>query len=347
MSTSTQPPSPAPTAVRYDATMRAVIQRRYGSPARLSVGRVPIPAPVGDEVLVRVRASSVNARDWHVMRGEPRIARLMAPGIFGFRGPRQAVPGTDIAGVVEVVGPDVTAWRPGDRVFGEGTGAFADWALAPSTQLARIPDDVPFEQAAAVPLAGVTALEALVAAEPAAGRSILINGASGGVGTFALQLARANGLHVTAVVSPRNAAQARSLGADVTIDYTTRDFTTAVSGYDIVLDLVGNRTLAELRRIVRPLGALVLSGGGVPGHGRVVGPMRLLIQAQIQARRSTLRIVTPEPTPSTESLEHLIELVRSGRVTPVIDRQFTLEEAAAAIDYMETQHTRGKVVVLH
>lgn len=327
--------------------MRAVVQRRYGSPARLSVGRVPIPAPAGDEVLVRVRASSVNARDWHVMRGEPRVARLMAPAIFGLRGPRHAVPGTDIAGVVEAVGRDVTAWRPGDRVVGEGTGAFADWALAPSGQLARIPDDVPFDQAASLPLAGVTALECLVAAAPSPGSSILINGASGGVGTYALQLAQASGLLVTAVVSPRNAPLARSLGADITVDYTKQDFAAAVWGYDTVLDLVGNRRLSELRRIVRSEGALVLSGGGVPRKGRVVGPMGLLIRAQLEARRSTVRIVMPQPTPTTESLEQLMGLVRTGQVKPVIDRQFPLEEAAAAIDYMETQHTRGKIVIIH
>jgi len=174
----------------------------------------------------------------------------------------------------------------------------------------------------------------------------LINGASGGVGTFAIQLARALGLHVTAVVSPRNAARAASLGAEVTIDYTGQDFTTTAGGYDIVFDLVGNRRLDELRGIVRPDGVVLLSGGGVSGQGRIIGPMRMLIQAQIQGRRKGARLLTPSPTPSTATLRRLGEMVATGQVVPVIDRRFRLDQTAGAIEYMETTHTQGKVVVV-
>jgi NADPH:quinone reductase-like Zn-dependent oxidoreductase len=200
--------------------------------------------------------------------------------------------------------------------------------------------------AAAIPLAGTTAWEILEAAGASPGMRILINGASGGVGTFALQLAHARGLHVTAVVSPRNLAQAKSLGADDAIDYTRHDFTVAARRNDIVLDLVGNRRLADLRRIVRPDGTIVLSGGGVPGQGRVLGPMPMLVRAQLAPKRSGVRILTPQPTPSTDVLERLAELVASGGLDPVIDRRFALDRAADAIDYMETQHTRGKVVLI-
>lgn len=326
-------------------TMLAVAQHRYGGPGALAVERVPIPSPAGDEVLVRVHAASVNARDWHVMRGEPRIARLMAPGTFRLHRPRVAIRGTDLAGVVVAVGPDVTRWRPGNRVLGEGSGTFAEHAIASAGQLAAIPDGVPVEPAAALPLAATTALECLIAATPHAGQGLLINGASGGVGTFAIQIARALGLHVTAVASRRNADLARRLGAERVIDYATADFTATGEQHDILLDLVGNRSLDELRRAVRPGGALVLSGGGVPGRGRVIGPMRLLIGAQLQARSSDVRILTPQPAPSTQTLEGIVEMVRAGVVTPVIDRRFTLAQVPAALEYMERQHTQGKVII--
>ena len=343
-----RPDSSGPTQslAQDPSATRAIRQHRYGSPDVLALEHVPTPVPSADEVLVRVRAASVNARDWHIMRGEPRVARLMAPRIFGVRAPRGSVRGTDLAGVVEAVGPDATGWRPGDLVFGEGTGTFADHALARAGQLAPIPERVTFEQAAALPLAGTTALECLEAAESSPGMSILINGASGGVGTFAIQLARVLGLHVTAVVSPRNAAQAASLGAEVTIDYTGQDFTSTASSYDIVFDLVGNRHLDELRGIVRPDGAVILSGGGVSGQGRIIGPMRMLIQAQIQGRRKGARLLTPSPTPSTDTLRRLGEMVATGQVVPVIDRRFPLDQTAGAIEYMETTHTQGKVVVV-
>lgn len=339
-----QSDNPTP-ETRVPPTTLAVAQRTYGGPGALRLTAIPTPVPADGEVLVRVQAAAVNARDWHVMRGEPRISRLMAPGVLGLRRPHHAVRGTDLAGVVVAVGARVTGWRPGDRVLGEGTGTFAEHAIARASQLAAIPEGITVEQAAALPLAATTALACLEAGQPQPGQSLLINGASGGVGTFALQVGRALGLHVTAVASPRNADLARRLGAERVVDYTSEDFTTASERYDVVLDLVGNRRLDDLRRIVRPGGALVLSGGGVPGRGRVVGPIRLLVQAKVLARRSDVRLLTPQPTPTTESLERVLGMVRAGSVAPVIDRQFPLAQTAAAIDYMERQHTRGKVVV--
>lgn len=245
----------------------AVTQTVYGSPAALASSRVPRPVPDAGEVLIEVHAASVNARDWHIMRGEPRVARFLDPTIFGRRGPRVPTRGTDLAGIVAAVGPGVEHWKADDLVFGEGIGAFAQHAVARADQLAAIPSGIGFEVAAAVPLAATTAWLCISAADPTPGSGILINGASGGVGTFAIQLAKARGLHVTAVVSTRNLAQAEDLGADRVIDYTT-DSVIADDTYDVVLDLVGNLTLRELRSLLRPHGALVLSGGGVSGKGK-------------------------------------------------------------------------------
>jgi NADPH:quinone reductase-like Zn-dependent oxidoreductase len=335
-------------ATQLDAsrgTTRAVVQHRYGSPDTLTVSSVPKPIPGPDEVLVRIRAASINARDWHEMRGEPRVARLLARDTFGLRGPRRATRGTDLAGIVESVGAGVTRWQPGDAVFGEGAGTLAEHAVAMADQLAAIPNGVTFEQAAALPLAATTAHLCVGAADPAPGTSILINGASGGVGTFAIQVAKSKQMHVTAVVSPRNSELAQRLGADQVIDYTRHDFTHDRAQYDVVLDLVGNRRLRELSRVVLPTGALVLSGGGVSGKGRVIGAMQLLIWAQLSARFSGLRILTPQAKPTTFLLQQVAELVDTGQITPVIDRRFSLEETADAIRYLETQHASAKVVI--
>jgi NADPH:quinone reductase-like Zn-dependent oxidoreductase len=326
-------------------TTLAVVQHRYGSPDVLSPERVPTPSPGPGEVLVNVKAASVNARDWHIMRGEPRLARLMDPATFRITRPRVAIRGTDLAGVVEAVGAGVTRWRNGDAVFGEGSATFAEHSVAPADKLAAIPDGMSFDEAAALPLAATTAQLCLDAADPQPGSTLLINGASGGVGTYALQLAKTMDLHTTAVVSPRNADLAGRLGADHVLDYTTRDFTRSGHRYDVVLDLVGNRNLRDLRRAVRPDGALVLSGGGVSGQGRTVGPLGLLIRAKIYGRLTKLPILTPLAEPDTSRLEQLAELVRTGRIKPVIDRRFPLDATAAAIRYMETEHTRGKVLI--
>lgn len=322
----------------------AVTQTVYGPPTALSLSHVPRPIPEAGEVLVEVHAASVNARDWHLMRGEPRLARLLDPTTFGRRGPHVPTRGTDLAGIVQAVGPGVERWRAGDKVFGEGVGTFARHAVARADRLAAIPSGINFGDAAAVPLAATTASLCINAADPAQGSSILINGASGGVGTFAIQLAKSRNLDVTAVVSTRNVDQAEGLGADRVIDYTT-DSVIGHETYDVVVDLVGNLTLRELRSLLRPHGALVLSGGGVSGKGRTIGPMKLLIWSQLYSRFSGLRLFVPQAAPNTEVLEQIAALIVAGKVTPVIDRRFDLEHAADAIDYLEREHARAKVVI--
>ena len=327
------------------STSRFVLQNRYGSPDVLHIGRLPRPSPGRGQVLVRVKTASVNARDWHVMRGEPRLARLLDRGTFALRRPRVATRGTDLAGTVEAISDDVTRWRVGDHVFGEGTATFADYAVVPAAQLAPLPSGLGFDEAATLPLAGTTALLCLDAASPAPGQSVLVNGASGGVGTFAIQIAKAMSLDVTAVVSTRNVALAKSLGADRVIDYTAEDFTHTGIQHDVVVDLVGNRGLRDLRKVVRPGGALVLSGGGVSGQGRLVGPLRLLVWGQLYGRASGLRVITPQAAPDSVLLERIATLASTGQVTPVIDRHFRLDDTAEALRYVEVQHASGKVVV--
>lgn len=326
-------------------TMRALVQHTYGAPEVLRTATIPLPTPGPGHVRVRVGASSVNARDWHIMRGEPRLARLLNRRIFGLRAPRIAVRGTDVAGVVDAVGPDVTRWQPGDRVFGEADGAWAEHVIAAQDALAAIPVTMSLEDAAALPLAATTALTCLSAGEPQEGDRLLVNGASGGVGTFAVQMAHGMGMHITAVCSARNADQARALGADTVVDYAVEDFCGRPDRYDMVLDLVGNRPVRALRRLLRPTGTLVLSGGGVPGTGRYVGPLALLVRAQLLARRPGPRIVVPQAQPTTGQLREIAGLVQSGAVAPVIDRVFPLDDGAEAVRYVETEHASGKVIV--
>ena len=330
--------------------MRAIVQERYGSPERLRLAEVDDPVPSAQEVLVRVRAASVNAYDWHVMRGDPYIARLMAPGVFGPRGPRRRIRGRDLAGVVEAVGDAVTTLKVGDAVFGDAgllDGAFAELARVPQDRLARIPAELGFEEAAAAPLAGTTAYRAL--AELAAvrpGQRVLVNGASGGVGTFAVQIAIALGAEVTAVCSTRNAELVATLGAHHVVDYRREDFTQTAERYDTVLDLVGNRALDELAGVAADDGILLLSGGGTSNGPTVFGPMRRLIAAQLRARSLPQRVVvmTGDP-PVSVSLAGLAGLIDRGAVRPIIDRTYPLEQVPDAIRYVETEHARAKVVV--
>ncbi|MBT2539826.1 NAD(P)-dependent alcohol dehydrogenase [Streptomyces sp. ISL-44] len=323
--------------------MKAIVQDRYGSPDVLRFGEVDKPAVGDHEVLVRVRAAAVNARDWHLMRGDPYVARL----VLGLTRPKERIRGTDFAGVVEAVGRDVTRLRPGDEVFGEADGAFAEYVCASQDVVGAKPSNLTFEQAAAVPLAGNTALMGLRdLGQVRPGQRVLVNGASGGVGTFAVQIAKAFGAEVTGVCSTKNADLVRSLGADHVIDYTREDFTRNGPRYDVVFDLVGNRSLAECRRALTPSGMLVLSGGGVSEGGSLFGPMGLIIKGQALSRfagRQRLLVLTAEP--KRENLEALTELVERGDVSPVVDRTYPLGEAAEAIRYLEVEHARAKVVV--
>jgi NADPH:quinone reductase-like Zn-dependent oxidoreductase len=330
---------------QYVAAMKAIVQDRYGSPDVLRVGEVDRPAPGAGEVLVQVHAASVNARDWHLMRGDPYLARLLAPEA-GWSGPRVRVRGTDFAGRVEAVGRDVTRLRPGDEVFGEAVGAFAEYVLVREDLAEVRPANLTFEQAAALPLAANTALMGLRdAARVQPGQQVLINGASGGVGTFAVQIARWLGAEVTAVCSTRNADMVRGLGADHVIDYTREDFVSGGRRYEAVLDLVGNRSLRDCRRALKPSGTLVLAGGGVSRGGSLVGPMGLIIRAQVLARFVRQRLVVLAATPSRANLATLRDLAEAGTVVPVIDRTYPLHEAAEAIRYLEGEHARAKVVL--
>jgi NADPH:quinone reductase-like Zn-dependent oxidoreductase len=322
--------------------MKAIVQDRYGPPDVLVLRDVDQPIPAGNEVLVRVRAASVNARDWHLMRGDPYVARPS----FGLRRPRVKIRGTDFAGRVEAVGPDVQRFRPGDEVFGEADGAFAEYVCAPDGVVEPKPANLTFEQAAAVPLAGNTALMGVrdvARVEP--GQQVLINGASGGVGTFAVQIAKSFGAEVTGVCSTRNLELIRSLGADHVIDYTVEDFTRNGRQYDVVFDLVGNRSLTDFRRALTPEGTLVLSGGGVSGGGSLFGPMGLFVKGQLMARFVHHRLLPLTVKPSQENLATLRELAESGKIAPVIDRTYPLSETPEAIRYLEVEHARAKVVI--
>ncbi|MFI6673584.1 NAD(P)-dependent alcohol dehydrogenase [Kribbella sp. NPDC050470] len=323
--------------------MKAVEQDRYGAPDMLEVRETARPDVTGNQVLVAVRAASVNARDWHVMRGDPLIARLMDPKSFGLRAPK-AVLGTDFAGVVEAVGPDVRRLKPGDEVYGESPGAFAEYVAAPETVVDHKPANLTFEQAAAIPLAANTALIALRdVAQLKSGQSLLINGASGGVGTFAVQLGKALDAKVTAVCSTKNVDLLRSLGAHEIVDYTRDDFTR--QRYDVVLDLVGNRSLGDLRRALTPGGILILSGGGVSRGGSVIGPVSLIMRGVLIGRFVRDRIVTCDAKQSAENLATLRSMAENRQLIPAIDRTYALADIAEAIRYVETEHARAKVII--
>jgi len=326
--------------------MKAIVQDRYGSPDVLDLRDVDKPMAADNEVVVRVNAAAVNARDWHVMRGDPYVARLMAPSVFGFGGPKVKIRGTDFAGRVDAVGRGVQRLRPGDEVFGEVNGAFAEYVCAPDDAVEQKPVNLTFEQAAAVPLAANTALMCLRdAGQVQPGHQVLVNGASGGVGTFAVQIAKSFGAVVTGVCNTRNVDLIRSIGADHVVDYIHEDFTRNGRRYDVILDLVGNRSLTECRRVLTPAGTLILSGGGVSGGGSLVGPMGLLLRAQLVSRFVRQRLLQVTATPSRENLATLRELVESGKIIPVIDRTYPLSEAPEAIRYLEVEHARAKVVI--
>ncbi|MFJ8685751.1 NAD(P)-dependent alcohol dehydrogenase [Micromonospora wenchangensis] len=324
--------------------MKAIVQDRYGPPETLTLADVDVPVPAAGEVLVRVEAAALNAYDWHVMRGDPRMARLA----LGPTRPRARIRGRDFAGRVEAVGVDVRDPRPGDAVFGDlgdANGAFAEYVCVPATLVAPRPANLTAPQAAALPLAGVTALQGLRdAARVVPGQRVLVNGASGGVGTLAVQLARALGATVTGVCSTRNVELVRSLGCADVVDYTRADFTRG-DRHDVVFDLVGNRSLTALRRALTPTGTLVLSGGGVYRGGSLLGPVRLLARGRLLAPFVRQRIVVLTATPGREHLDALRAYAEAGHLTPAIDRTYPLAEVPRAIAYLEGEHARAKVVV--
>jgi NADPH:quinone reductase-like Zn-dependent oxidoreductase len=332
--------------------MKAIVQDRYGSVEVLRLREVDPPVAADDEVLVRVHAAAINAREWHIMRGEPYLARLMLPALFGIGGPKKKIRGSDFAGRVEAVGRNVTRFQPGDEVYGdlrEVDGAFAEYLCVSDHAVEHKPANLTFEQAAAMPLAGCTALVGLRdlgRVQP--GQRVLINGASGGVGTFAVQIAKSFGAEVTGVCSTRNLVLVRSIGADHVIDYTREDFTRDGQRYDIVFDLAANRSVTDYRRALTPTGTLILSGGGAAGAGRpsLVGPMGLSLRSMLTSRFVRQRLlVLAEVPPGRENLATLRELVESGKVAPVIDRTYPLSEVPEAIRYLMVEHARAKVVI--
>ena len=322
--------------------MKAIVQDRYGPPDVLELRDVATPAPGDSGVLVRVHAAAVNALDWHYMRGDPYVARPS----MGFRRPKVRIRGRDFAGRVEAVGEGVDRFRPGDEVFGEADGAFAEYLSAPAGAVDPKPANLTFEQAAAVPVAGNTALMGLRdLAQVRPGQRVLINGASGGVGTFAMQIAKSLGAEVTGVCSAKNSDLVRSIGADHVIDYASEDFSRNGQRYDVVFDLVGNRSLTDCRRALTPEGTLVLSGGGVSEGGSLVGPMALFVKGMLLSRLVRHRLVQFTEKPSSENLAALRELIESGAVTPVVDRTYPLGDVPEAIRYLEVEHARAKVVI--
>lgn len=325
--------------------MKAIVQDRYGSADVLAFREVDAPVITDNGVLVRIRAAAVNAADWHTMRGDPYLARLS----MGLRRPKATIRGRDFAGQVEAVGKAVTRFQPGDEVYGElgdGNGAFAEYAVVAEDLVERKPANLTFEQAAAIPLAGITALMGVRdAGQVKPGQRVLINGASGGVGLFAVQLAKSFGADVTGVCSTKNADLVRSAGADHIIDYSQEDFTRNGTQYDLVFDLVGNRSLTECRRALTPAGTLVLSGGGVSEGGSMLGPIGLIAKGTLLSRFVRQRLIVLVAKPSKEDLATLRDLAESGQLTPVIDRTYPLSDAAEAIRYLELEHARAKVII--
>ncbi|MCW3493342.1 NAD(P)-dependent alcohol dehydrogenase [Microbacterium sp. SSM24] len=322
------------------ATMRAVVHHRYGPPSVLESCQVGIPLPGRGEVLVQVSAASVHPGDYFVMTGVPYMVRL----VFGLRRPRHGIPGRDLAGVVAAVGADVTAVHPGDEVFGWSTeGTLAEYACVPADHLAPVPAEVSVVDAAAVPTSALTALQALDRiANVQPGQTVLVVGASGGVGSFAVQIAKALGAEVTGVCSTRNIELVRSLGADHVVDYTRTDFTRAEKRYDVILDNVEAQPLAAVRRAVTPTGILIPNSGR---GGRWVGPLGRIIAARVLSVFSRQRLRPFASVERHQDLLTLVDLLATGKVAPAIDRTYPLDDAADALRYIAAGHTRGKVVV--
>ena len=321
--------------------MKAIFQDTYGSTDALRLRDVDQPEIDSDGVLIRVHAAGVDRGVWHLMTGRPYAVRLAG---YGLRSPKTPVPGMDVAGVVEAVGEDVTRFQPGDEVFGIGKGAFAEYARAPEDKLAPKPTNLTFEQAAAVAISGTTALQALRDhGRVGPGQQVLIIGASGGVGTFAVQLAKAVGAEVTAVCSATKVDLVSSLGADHVIDYTRDDFAEGESRYDVILDIGGNSSLSRLRRALAPKGTLVITGG--ENGGRWLGGTDRQIRARVLSPFVGQTLTTFIAKEDYRDLLVLKGLIEAGKVTPVIDRTYPLREAPEAIRYLEQGHARGKIVI--
>jgi NADPH:quinone reductase-like Zn-dependent oxidoreductase len=319
--------------------MKAIVYRTYGSPDVLKCEEVEKPTAGDNEVLIRVCAASVNPYDRHFMRGEPYFVRIMA----GLRKPKDIRLGADLAGRVEAIGRNVTRFQPGDEVFGTSRGAFAEYVCAQEKALALKPGKLTFEQAAAIPVAALTALQGLRdKGRIRAGQKVLINGAAGGVGTFAVQIAKSFDADVTGVCSTRSVDMVRSAGADHVVDYTQADFTQSNQRYDLIFDSVGNRSLSDCRRVMTTKGTYVVVGGS---GGRWIGPLVPLLKAPLLSLFVSQNLVICGASMNKEDLIVLKELMETKKVTPVIDRSYKLSEVPDAIRYLEEGHARGKVVI--
>jgi NADPH:quinone reductase-like Zn-dependent oxidoreductase len=327
--------------------MKAIVYCNYGSPDVLRCGEIEKPTAGDNEVLIKVRAASINPYDWHFMRGMPYFLRIGA----GLRRPKVTRLGVDAAGQVEAVGRNVTQFKLGDEVFGLCRGAFAEYACASESKLARKQENVTFEQAASVPIAGLTALQGLRRGglsdkeQLQPGQKVLINGAAGGVGTFAVQIAKSFGAEVTGVCSTSNVAMVRSIGADHVIDYTQEDFTKREQRYDLILDCIANHSLSAFRRVLSPKGNYIMVGAA-DGIGRwMIGLLTRLIKALVLSWFVSQKLVMVGAKAKKEDLIFLDNLMQAGKVTPVLDRRYSLSEVPEAIRYVETGHARGKVII--
>ena len=323
--------------------MKAIVYCDYGL-ANLKFTDVEKPTATDDQVLVKVRAASVNPLDWHFIEGTPKIMRAMGVGL---RKPKDTRLGVDFAGTVEAVGKNVTQFKPGDEVFGGRDGAFAEYVCPRADRAVTLkPANITFEQAASVNIAGITALQAVRdKGKVQPGQKVLINGASGGVGTFAVQIAKSFGADVTGVCSTRNLDMVRSLGADHVIDYTKEDFAKGDQRYDVVLDNVPNHSLSECRRVLNPQGKYVMIGGGGPNDNRWIGPFGRLIQTLVMAPFVSQKMGMMMAELKKSDLAILGDMMQSGKLNPVIDRTYKLSELPAAIAYLEEGHARGKVII--
>ena len=321
--------------------MKAIVIDRFGTPDVLRLEEVPTPVPADDQVLIRVRASSVNPYDWHYLTGLPRLFRPA----FGVRRPKYRILGADLAGQVEAVGRAVAGFRPGDEVYGQvAAGAFAEYAVAAEGQIAPKPANLTFEEAAAVPLAGFTALQAVRdQGKVQPGQRVLVNGASGGVGTLAVQIAKAFGAEVTGVCSTANVDLVRSLGADHVVDYTREDFAAGTRRYHFLFDNVGNRKLSEYRRALEPKGMYLASHG--QAENRWLGPVGFLARMTVVSPFVSQRLASFVSQPSRADLLALKDMIEAGSLKPVVDRAYPLSQVADAFRHLEQWHVRGKVVI--
>lgn len=321
--------------------MKAIVQEKYGPPEVLHLKEIPEPVPADNQVLVRIKAASMNAADWHLMRGSPFIMRLFIGGLFK---PKKVILGADIAGTVEAVGSKVSLFKPGDEVFGDISGSgfrgFAEYATVKEDELVLKPVNLNFEEAAAIPLASVTALRALRnTGKIKPGQDVLINGASGGVGTFAVQIAKILGAHVTAVCSTAKVEQARLLGADLVIDYKTDDITKGGKLYDLIMDAAAYRPVSDYKKILRPKGTYVLVGGS---GSRAI---RVMMLGSILSMTTSKTITSMVSRPDRQDLTFMKGLIEQGKIKPVIDRKYRLHELPEAMKYLEEGHARGKIVI--